>query len=118
MAKTLEFVILELKKLAFNITTDRVLSLIFFIGIAYLGHRYWRFQAIFCASQWLLERGLIVSNWATADFCMHRQNPSIAFLATDHRKKMFDIKLRFKFGLLGDWKIDEVAYWCESPRTL
>ena len=95
-------------------TFGNVIGFIVLVGIAYTCHRYWRSKAISCASSWLAEQGLEVSNWATADFVMHRQNPSIAFTAADtsQSEKMFDVKLRFKMGLWGDWSVDEIAYRC------
>ena len=93
---------------------DNVFGIILVVGGAFAAHRYWRSKAISCASSWLAEQGLEVANWATADFAMHRQNPSISFTAVDksHFEKMFDIKLRFKIGFWGDWSLDEVAYKC------
>jgi hypothetical protein len=82
----------------------------FLLGAWVLAQRYWRGQAINCAHQWAVQRHLSVADWSKATFQMHRQGPSITFVASNNGVRCVDVKLRFRMTVFDGWHVDEVAY--------
>lgn len=82
----------------------------FLFGVWSFARHYWRAQAIKCAEQWARERLLSSANWSKCRFQMHRQGPSITFVAVDSNARTVDVKLRFRIPVFGGWRVDEVAY--------
>lgn len=80
------------------------------LGVWFLAQHYWRAKAIDCAEQWARERHLSNADWSGCTFRMHRQRPSITFVAVDSNAKAVDVKLRFRVPVFGGWQVDEVAY--------
>ncbi len=87
-----------------------VLWAAFLLGVWFLARHYWRAKAIACAEQWARERHLFNADWSGCTFRMHRQRPSITFVAIDSDARTVDVKLRFRIPVLGGWQVDEVAY--------
>jgi hypothetical protein len=91
----------------------RIINVLLFvvIGVAiwYFANKYWRKQAIGCATEWALQNRCKDINWSGAKFEMHRQNPCITFKALCVAEGSVEIKLRLKAGLLGGYSVDEVA---------
>ena len=87
------------------------------LGVWFLAQRYWWGQAITCADQWTTQRRLSVADWSKAIFQMHRQRPSITFVASSPDVRSMDVKLRFRMPVLDAWQVDEVAYCLPREAT-
>ena len=97
-------------------TIDVVLWAIFGGCGYYAVRRFWRQRAVATASQWTSEHGLRVRTWSNENFNMHRQNPTIEFIATGDSEETVEVKLRLKFEFAGGMSVDEVAY-CPARKS-
>ena len=87
------------------------------LGVWLLCQRYWRGQAIACATRWATQRHLSVVDWSLAAFQMHRQTPSITFVGSSPGAQSVDVKLRLRIPVWDAWQVDEVAYCLPKGTT-
>ena len=87
-----------------------LIELIAFLVLAYgawvLAHRYWRGKAIECASAWAKQNGYLARTLGEAKFAMHRQHPSLTFLAKAATGSAEIITLHMAISPMGSWHVE------------